>query len=402
MTLPLSSLLVVLLSVAVSCLAGCAHGAAERGEPGSAGLSSDDTTQPFHVVTEFVGGAPSWYEIGAAAYGDSETFVAVMVKDPPLLGERAQVEIWSFGNGEEPAVVAGFDARGIWPGRSKVRALHYDKPTRSFLTVLDHELQPALVVVSEDGEVQLARELNVPAREALITKAVPLPDGSVLLIGRADLDVLLVKVSSRGDILWQRIVDLGRADYAVDALPEPGGTFLLVMNSGDYAINGSGPSEIHIGRFNATTAEQTTAIHLAGTGGAIARTDESVVLVYALLSEGEQSGHVTLYDERLRELSSQRLFSEPMGMQAAQFAIARLRSGGFLVCGTQGDLPYMAMGDSHGRVAWRFVGDGMRRAPKYWVVMSEPTIGCVSSVYEAQGPDAVQQRMRFLRVTPRE
>ena len=324
---------------------------------------------------------------GLAVSADGTLTAAAMVQKP---GRAPQMVLWTLGTEGE--------VRGT-------KALDDPAPVAEIrdLTRVDGGLWLLGLTGNERArlvDLQGPRAVDVPALGGPVgvEKIVPLPDGSLLLLGERSLDFLIVRVDRTGKVLWQQQDDRGAMDSLFDGEPAPGGGFVAVGDSGTFDMLSRGPSKVWVRRYSPegkVVAERTFSGHrgrLAGDGKG------NYLLVYDQSATDAQQVRAELLDAGLKTLWQREILNAQQGYATFD---ALHEAPGWIVFGAREERPFVTGLDPAGKPAWTFWDPALRKADEHVAVALKDQIFVASSTFVEGSGGKFFKKVRLLKLIRR-
>lgn len=216
--------------------------------------------------------------------------------------------------------------------------------------------QIILIKTNFFGELLLSQRIT---GGMIINKALPLSDGSLVVIGELNGKATCTKLDTAGKEEWTKTS--GRNDYSsfVNGLPSKDGGFILLENAGASNSHGLDGKAIVISKFTASGIKitDTSVTTKLGHEVGIVAFDDTISILYGKVDTNDQRQYfVEQYDTKLNSKWKSNVVTAKFAVWP--FNISSVNNGSYIVAGTIiGDFErFIAYLDASGAKRWDHTG----------------------------------------------
>ena len=183
-----------------------------------------------------------------------------------------------------------------------------------------------------------------------ISKLFRMSDGSLMLAGQKNGDMLLMKLDKAGGIVWEKITDQGKDDALVDGSISVD-RLLLVALSGKQEQFAMTDSTIGLVKPAIDGKLDDPIFTIKGRNGSLARDAKRIMLVYDAAMTSEQDIRFVMLDNALRVVKEAPITTGKISIE--RFKVGRAGEIGFIAAGTAGGKMILTFIDTDGQVKWQ-------------------------------------------------
>jgi hypothetical protein len=200
-----------------------------------------------------------------------------------------------------------------------------------------------LIHVDSSGKIVRTTDLG----NRWIAKLIQMNDGSLLLSGQKNGDMLLMKMDKSGGIVWERMTNRGKDDSLID------GDFiadhlLLVEQSGKQEQFSITDSMIGLVNSSIEGKRGRTIFSTKGRSASLASDENRVVLVYDASTAGDLDMRFVMFDKKSHALRKAPIIKGKLAVE--RFRVGCAGKAGFVVVGTVGGKMSLTFIDKYGQI----------------------------------------------------